>query len=112
MNDHVSVMILPVGPVSVATRVWRYRGQFHVTAVAKATFSLKNGEPMPTAAPLGLNAEEVSSKGAPGIVRAPYDLVPLLPRADVTFVGHAYAHGNGARTERVRLAISRPRDGA
>jgi hypothetical protein len=110
MSD-ASVTIQPVGPVSVASRVWRYRGHFHVTAIAKATFAFAHGERMRVERPIPLHSAEIPSGVARGVVHAPYDMVPLLPRADVTFVGHAYTHApGGARSARVRLALSRPRE--
>ncbi len=111
MPDRWPVTIQPVGPVAVASRIWRHRGALHVTALAKATFGFVPDGPMSLEAPMGINVAEVP--GGPMRTTgawAPSDLVPLLPRADVTFVGHAYASAKtGARSVRVRLALSRPR---
>ena len=111
MTERWPVTILPVGPVAVATRIWRFRATLHVTALAKATFAFTPGGVMSLTTPLQINVAEVP--GGPMRTTgafAPSDIVPLLPRADVTFSGHAYAPGRtGARTLRVRLALSRPR---
>lgn len=112
MTERWPVTILPVGPVAVATRIWRFRQTLHVTALAKATFAFTPGRPMVLSTPLPINVAEVP--GGPMRTTgafAPCDIVPLLPRADVTFSGHAYAPGrSGARNLRVRLALSRPRE--
>ncbi len=111
MTERWPVTIQAVGPVAVATRIWRHRGSLHVTTLAKATFGFVPDGPMRLEEPMGINIAEVP--GGPARTTgawAPSDLVPLLPRADVTFVGHAYAPARtGARTVRARLALSRPR---
>src|SRR5439155_9737324 len=77
-------------PVTGGARVWRLRGQLHVTVAAKASFSM---------VPDGV----VTPCATSPITRA--DLVPYRPKVDVTMTGHARI--GGAPRAQVRLAIFR-----
>lgn len=112
MSENGPVKIQPVGRVNVATRAWRYRGQIHVTAMAKATLGFNPGGPMSIIEPAPIHEQDVRSSQNRSTVIAPADTVPLLPRTDVTLVGSAYAGRSGAQRARVRFAISRPRPGS
>lgn len=112
MSENGPVKIQPVGRVAVATRAWRFRGQIHVTAIAKATLGFAPGAPMPIIEPAPIHDQDVRSSQNRSTVVAPADTVPLLPRTDVTLVGSAYAGRSGAQRARVRFAISRPRPGS
>ncbi|MFO0612436.1 MAG: DUF2169 domain-containing protein [Polyangiaceae bacterium] len=112
MSENGPVKIQPVGRVDVATRAWRYRGQIHVSAIAKATFGFTPGGPMSIIEPAPIHDNDLKSSQNRAVVIAPADTVPLLPRTDVTLVGSAYAGRAGSQRVRVRFAISRPRPGS
>lgn len=112
MSENGPVKIQPVGRVAVATRAWRYGGQIHVTAIAKATLGFAPGAAMPIIEPAPIHDQDLRSSQNRSTVVAPADTVPLLPRSDVTLVGSAYAGRSGAQRVRVRFAISRPRPGS
>jgi hypothetical protein len=71
------VAVVPVGPVSGASVLWRTRGRLHVTVVVKARFQMVQNGVM-TALP-------------PEDVRAPDETAPYLGQADVV-VAPAHAH--------------------
>jgi hypothetical protein len=80
------------GPVAAGALLWRYRGELHLTAIVKATFSIARDGVVSIVAPEGLHAADVHHDGDPrrSVVRAS-DRVPFRPQADVTLVGHAGA---------------------
>lgn len=104
------VTILPVGPVSVGTRVFRYKGNLHVSVLAKVTFELVAGAQMKIIEPEPIRVEESVEQGRGRAIVATTELAPILPRGEVTFVGHAHAHGKNVRTLVARLALARPRN--
>ncbi|MFO0758099.1 MAG: DUF2169 domain-containing protein [Byssovorax sp.] len=83
----VSLSGLPVGSL-----LWQKRpGQFMLTVVCKATFSLQQGE-----MPLAAEQEPINESDRPWSqdiqsLYAAADLVPIKPRVDVILVGQAYA---------------------
>ena len=97
-----------LGPVSVATVLWRWAGQLNATIVVKACFAIQPDAPMRVAAPEPLRMLDQHAGDVPGrsIVGA-RELAPQLRKADVTLVGHAYAPPGGARQITARLALSR-----
>ncbi len=74
--------------------LWRHRGQFKLTIVAKATLELYPDGPAQLRQPLSIVSEDACFGGSP----IASDLVPLRPRCDVSFL--VCAHG-----EKVRVAV-------
>lgn len=105
----IAVEVLPIGPVAVASRLWRHRGRRMFTAVVKATFALQQDGPMTILPPLPIVTEERHYRNNPvaSLVRGS-DLALLVPKPEVVIVGAAYA-GTGRTTTHttVRLAVQR-----
>ncbi|APR78298.1 D-alanyl-D-alanine carboxypeptidase [Minicystis rosea] len=96
--------VVSASPLRVASIVFQpRRGAFALTVVCKATFQLE-----PDVCRLAVAQEDPIQDdilGESGL-RAPSDLVPMKPRADVILVGHAFAPGGQpARTVRARLVV-------
>ena len=108
-QDAWPVEIVPVGPTTTATLVWRMRGATHVTAIVKATFSMVPEGAMTPTAPEAILRADAHHRGVPTFsARAPSDLAPYRARADVIFVGSAHAPpGATARTLVARLGVFR-----
>jgi hypothetical protein len=70
-----AVHVRAEGPVAAGAMLWRYRGQLHLTAIVKATFSIAQGGAVSVVAPEELHAS---------------DRVPFRPLCDVTLVGSAH----------------------
>lgn len=101
--------VLRAGPVAAGVKLWRSRGQLHVTVVAKATFAMIAGGEAQQIAPLEVIQGEVYTRGHPmKPLLAASELAPWLERAEVVLTGHAWAPG-GAPVRRMpaRLAILR-----
>lgn len=76
---------------SAAAMAWRFRGELHVTVVAKAAFAFATDAPMNRAAPRPIQWDEVHHGNHPArSIRLSPDMVPRLGRADVLFTGHAH----------------------
>jgi uncharacterized protein YjbI with pentapeptide repeats len=97
--------------VSCATVLWRTHGQLRVTVIAKATFALADKHPMRQVPPDPIVVAEEHHDGDPArSLRAPSDLAPYVPRADVLFDGCAYApETHSVPTSAVRIAIGAER---
>ena len=97
------------GPaVSCGALVWRFQRALRVTVLAKATFDLVHEQPMRWRAPDPIARRDAHAADDPArSLRVATDVVPYRPRADVTFVGFAYAPPNGATATTVRLAVYR-----
>ncbi len=109
MPKVVAVQIVGLGPVAVATTLWRSLGILRATAVVKSTFAFVPGAAMTVAEAMPLVGTEVHHAGNPmRSIRASSELSPLLKKADVLFVGQAYPPG-GVPSPRstVRLAVVR-----
>ncbi len=106
-----TVDVDPVGLTSCGAVVWRTRGTLRVTAIVKATFTLVHGGPMTPCPPAPLATKDHHlDKNPARSLAAGSDLAPHLPRADVTFVGHAYAPaGRAVPASSVRVAVFRDR---
>ncbi|WP_438025528.1 DUF2169 family type VI secretion system accessory protein [Sorangium sp. So ce233] len=101
--------VLRAGPVAAGVKLWRIRGQLHVTVIAKATFAMIAGGEAQQIEPLEVIQSEVYTRGHPMMpLLAASELAPWLERAEVVLTGHAWAPG-GAPVRRmpVRLAILR-----
>ncbi|MFS8071396.1 MAG: DUF2169 domain-containing protein, partial [Byssovorax sp.] len=104
-----AVEIVGLGPVAVATTLWRSLGILRATAVVKATFDFVPGGVMTIAESTPLVGVEAHHARNPmRSIRASGELSPFLGKADVLFVGQAYSPG-GAPSPRsmVRLAVVR-----
>jgi hypothetical protein len=104
-----AVEIVGLGPVAVATTLWRSLGILRATAVVKATFDFVPGGAMTIAESTPLVGVEAHHARNPmRSIRASGELSPFLKKADVLFVGRAYPPG-GAPSPRsmVRLAVVR-----
>lgn len=103
------VAIEAAGGVAVGTTLWRFRNQLRVTVVCKATFTFAPDGTVTPSKPLDLRRAEVHGQDDPrrSIVGVS-DLAPRLLRADVLFVGHAWAIG-GRKVGHVpvRLMVAR-----
>lgn len=86
--DVVSLSPLPVGSL-----VWQPRqGAWVLTVLCKGTFSLRPIESILAPSQEPVHADDTFAGDDPSRgVRAPNDLVPAKPRAEVMVVGHAYA---------------------
>jgi hypothetical protein len=85
------------GPVACGTVLWTLQGRWRLTTIVKATFALVPGGVMRPVAPGPVTLRERHLDKDPGrSLVAASDLAPYLPRADVTFLGHAYAAPWGA----------------
>jgi hypothetical protein len=106
MIPHVPVA--SSGLVASTAMISRWRGNFRVTAIAKATFSFVPGGEMKLAAPVEIAHGDVhAAKNPMRSVRASSDVCPHLERADVLFVGRAHApRGEAVPSMRVRLAVA------
>lgn len=96
-------------PADGAARVWRARGQLHVTVVVKASFSLIHGEDMQPLEPEPvLHGDLYDREGPTRSAKATSELSPYLQQADVTLTGYARApEGTKVASMPVRLAIHR-----
>ncbi|HEY4116447.1 MAG TPA: DUF2169 domain-containing protein [Byssovorax sp.] len=104
------VEIAPLGPIQAASAGFSQRGGTHLTLVVKATFSLVHDGVAELVDPEPVHAAEVHQKNNPTrSIRAASDLAPYQRRADVMFVGHAYAPG-GQPTPAVRARLLVLRD--
>jgi hypothetical protein len=102
------VEIVAAGPLAVASLVWQPRpSAFTLTVVAKATYSLQQGQSVVAEDPAPiLDRDRYRDEKPGGSVLAPTDLVPVKPRAEVMIVGHAFAPGKQpARSVLVRVAV-------
>lgn len=103
-----AVPIVPVGPVAVATMVFREAELLNVVAIVKATFAFEHHGPMRPAAPEPVTPHEVHRMNNPTrSVSATSDLVPRLPGADVLVLGQAHAPGGSATQVVARLVVGR-----
>ena len=104
-----AVEIVGLGPVAVATTLWRSLGILRATAVVKATFDFVPGGAMIIAGATRLVGAEAHHAGNPmRSIRASGELSPFLAKADVLFVGHAYPpEGAPSPRSTVRLAVLR-----
>jgi uncharacterized protein YjbI with pentapeptide repeats len=95
-------------PLALGSLLWRHpSGQWQVTAIAKATFELKPDVSTPLTAPMPLVKDVYSDGNEGGSLYAASDFVPLKPRADVVFLGCAYAPpGQEVSQVFIRLAFS------
>ena len=88
--------VVSVCPLRVGTLIWQPRPSAWVlTVVCKATYLLRPGECVlaPEQDP-PLDADSHWNDDPNRSVRAPDELVPVKPRADVLLVGQAFAPGN------------------
>ena len=85
--------VVTLGPLPVASMVWQPRpGVWILTVVVKATYVLRPGEA--SLAPLQeapADDERYWSDDPTRSLRAPRDLVPVKPNAEVLLVGQAFA---------------------
>ena len=104
-----AVEIVGLGSVVVATKLWRSLGVLRATAIVKATFDFVPGGVMTIAESTRLAPAEAHHAGNPmRSIRAAGELSPFLKKADVIFVGQAYAPGGVAvPRSSARLAILR-----
>jgi hypothetical protein len=106
-NAATAVPVLALGATSASRVLCSYRGQLRVTVVAKATFALTPEREMTPVAPAEIVVDSIHLDGKPmKSVRACSDLAPHLERAEVLFVGRAYAPGAGLIRYPVRLAVA------
>ena len=91
-----------------ALLAFSFRGQLHLTVIAKATFTLVVDSEMVRRLPQPiLRSEEHHGNNPARSVKFGSDLVPYLPRADVLCTGSAYAVGPPVGLVNVRLAVLR-----
>src|SRR5689334_3113398 len=94
-------------PLCVSSIIWQPRaGAWALTVVCKATFRLEPGECRLAALQEAPIEDDVYGETG-GSLRAPSDLAPMKPRADVILVGHAFTPGRQpARSLRARLTVA------
>lgn len=104
------IAIISTQDVASGSRLWSAAGRTRATVILKATFYLVKGGPMQLVPPspilLGDHHYEGSFERS---VYAASDLTPYLPRAEVTFAGHAYApKPSPSLSTRLAVVGSRP----
>jgi hypothetical protein len=99
------VRVAPLGPVSMASTLWRWQGRLYVTVVVKASFAFSLNDEMSCIASEPVRRADECARGVPSL-RAASELAPQLGDVDVTLHGHAYAPAGSTRW-RVRLGIER-----
>jgi len=99
------VRVAALGPVSMASTLWRWQGRLYVTAIAKATFAFSLDDEMSCVAPEPVRRIDECARGVPSL-RAASEIAPQLRDVDVTLHGHAYAPP-GTTQWRVRVAMER-----
>ena len=100
--------IISVCPLRAAPFVWEPRPDTWVlTVIVKATYALRPGEALLAAEQEPLYAEDEHWNRDPGhSVRAPADLFPVKPNAEIMLSGHAYAEGGRpTRSLIARIAV-------
>src|SRR5580704_1435434 len=99
--------VTTVGPLPAGSLLWQRQGNWVLTVVCKATFSLQPGESTLAEEQDALSAADVHYEDDPGhSVQVPCDLVPFKGRADVVLVGYAFAPpGDPARQVVVRMIV-------
>lgn len=105
----IAVEVLPIGPVAVASRIWRHRGRRLFTAIVKATCSIVHDGPMAVVKASPIVTEERHHRGNPvaSLVRGS-DFALLVPRPELVIVASAYAPpGQETKQISVRLAVQR-----
>jgi hypothetical protein len=97
--------VTSLSPLRAGSVLWRPRpDRWTLTVVCKATYALAPGESALAAEQEGVNQRDGFWDDDPRrSVRAPSDLAPFKPRADVSLVGNAYA----PRSEVVRALTAR-----
>jgi hypothetical protein len=86
------IAIIATHDVACGARLWRAGGKRRLTVVVKASFAMVPGSAMQLVAPLDVvvgdrHTDDIADRS---LVTAG-ELAPYLPRAEVSFVGHAYA---------------------
>ena len=99
------VRVAALGPVAMASTLWRWQGRLYVTAIAKASFAFSLDDEMSCVVPQPVRRSDECARGVPSL-RAASELAPQLRDVDVTLHGHAYAPP-GSTQCRVRLALER-----
>lgn len=86
------IAIIATHDVACGARLWRAGGKRRLTVVVKASFAMVPGGAMQLVAPLDVVVSDRHGDDQPerSLVSAS-ELAPYLPRAEVSFVGHAYA---------------------
>jgi hypothetical protein len=101
------ISVATVGALAAGSVAFRIRSKVYVTVIAKAAFDLRGDADMTPANPDRLLEAEYR-RSPNGSVRAPSELAPYLPAADVLFTGHAHVPGRAKATQLdVRLAVWR-----
>ncbi|MFO0760468.1 MAG: DUF2169 domain-containing protein [Byssovorax sp.] len=105
------VQIASLGPSSAGTMLWRRGGQLHLTVLVKVTFGLAPGGIMAPVDPIEIRRVELHHGDNPTrSIRAPSELWPFLPGAEVLFTGHAHCpEGQEEQVLPVRLSLLRNR---
>jgi hypothetical protein len=99
------VRVAPLGPVTMATTLWRLAGKLQVTVILKATFAFSLDDEVSCVLPLPIRRTDECARGVPSLLGAS-ETAPRLLEADVVLHGHAYARA-GTTHSRIRLALER-----
>lgn len=94
-----------LGPLAVGSLVWRFGGTTNLSVVMKATMAMMPGGPAAVGSPEPLLENDCFTLPGP-VVSAPADLVPYVPRPELTLVGSAYL-AEGATEAQVRVGLRR-----
>ena len=110
MHTFRPVEVRPQAGISAGAMLWRYRGELHLTAIVKATFSIAPDGSMALAAPEELVPADVHLDDDPrrSLLRAS-DRVPFRPQADVVLTGSAHPAGGRGQRALARLGVRRDR---
>ena len=102
--------IVTTQPLTVGALPFRSDdGSFHLALVAKATFELQHGDVARLVEPYPLFPDVHHEDNDRCSLVVASDLVPRKPRADVLFMGSAYApYGSPAVRRTVRLSVTTP----
>jgi hypothetical protein len=102
----------PLGPVAIAARAWRLRGQRFVTAVVKLSCTMRHEAPMFVAPPRPVVSGDRWVDGRPGAsVARSSDLALFVRRPEIIVFGSAYA-APGQKLESTSVRMALVRDGA
>lgn len=100
------VEIVPVGPATVAARLFRVDGRLHLTAIAKIRMRFTPDAAMRPTDPTAIVIRDVvDDDTGEGVVAS--EVVPYRPGTDVLFRGRAHVAGGKPQTP-VRLVVAQP----
>ena len=110
MGTSTRIGISALGPVRCGARLWRQKGALYVTAVAKASFELVEGEAVAVAPEPLDRGPIVDASGS--VIHTPNDVVPMREKVDVVVDGQlrSKSRNAGSHERMVRVRVGRGAD--